>query len=293
MNQFLVYLALVLIGACMGSFAGATVWRLRAKQLAYDKAHKEPYDHKEYRRLKKLLGKKTTEDRSQCLECGHPLKWYDLVPIVSWLALGGKCRNCHHQIGWFEPLIEVGLVAFFVLSYAFWPGGVQSGLEIAHFVLWLMAGVAMAILFAYDAKWYLLPDSVVITLGIIGLGIVGVTAVETQNIGGTLLNAVGAVGVLGGLYGVLFAVSGGRWVGFGDVKLGTALGLILASWQLSAAALFLANFIGCLVVIPLLVAKKLKPGSHIPFGPLLIVGTVLAWFIGGPVLNWYLGIIGM
>jgi len=293
MNQFVVYLALVLIGACLGSFAGATVWRLRAKQLAYDKEHKEPYDKKEYSRLKKLLGKKTSEDRSQCLECGYALKWYDLIPIVSWLTLKGKCRNCKHPIGWFEPLMEVGMVAFFVLSYIFWPGGIQSGLEIVHFALWLVAGVAMAILFAYDAKWFLLPDSAVIALAIAGLAMVGVIAAENQSIAGTLLNAIGAIAVLGGLYGVLYAVSGGRWVGFGDVKLGFALGLLLGDWKLAAVALFLANFIGCLIVIPPLLTKKLKPGSHIPFGPLLIAGAVLAWFIGGFIVNWYLGIIGI
>jgi rod shape determining protein RodA len=129
----------------------------------------------------------------------------------------------------------------------------------------------MAILFAYDAKWYLLPDSVVGALAAIGLGIVGVSAAETGDIGGTLLAAGGSVGVLGGLYALLFIVSRGRWVGFGDVKLGAALGLILVDWRLSALALFLANLIGCLIVIPLLAAKKVTRTSHIPFGPMLIV----------------------
>jgi leader peptidase (prepilin peptidase)/N-methyltransferase len=293
MNQFVVYLALVLIGVCLGSFAGANVWRLRARQLEQDKKNKEPYDHKEYQRLKKLNGKKTLEDRSRCLECGYELRWYDLIPIVSWVSLRGKCRACKHPIGFFEPLMEVGVAAFFVLSFLLWPGGVQTGLEIAHFVLWLAAGVAMAILFAYDAKWFLLPDSVVLTLAIIGLGIVGVSAAETQDIGGTLLAAVGAVGIIGGLYAILFAVSKGRWVGFGDVKLGAALGLLLVDWQLAAVALFLANFIGCLIVLPLLATKKVKRTSHIPFGPMLIAGAVIAWFVGWHILDWYLASLGM
>ncbi len=293
MNEFVVYLTLVLVGACMGSFAGATVWRLRARQLAYDKAHKEPYDHQEYQRLKKLLGKKTSQDRSQCLSCGYTLKWYDLIPLVSWLSLGGKCRQCRQAIGRFEPLMELGMVAYFVASYVLWPGGVETGLDIAHVVLWLAAGVAMAILFAYDAKWYLLPDSVVGALAAIGLGIVGVSAAETGDIGGTLLAAGGSVGVLGGLYALLFIVSRGRRVGFGDVKLGAALGLILVDWRLSALALFLANLIGCLIVIPLLAAKKVTRTSHIPFGPMLIVGAVLAWLVGWQILDWYLGALGL
>ncbi len=293
MNEFIVYVALILIGACLGSFAGATVWRLRAKQLEQDKKDKEPYDRKEYKRLKKLTGKKTLEDRSQCLECGYELKWYDLIPIVSWLTLKGRCRACKHRIGWFEPAMEVGMVAFFVLSYVLWPGGVESGLEIAHFVLWLAAGVAMAILFAYDTKWYLLPDVATVALAVIGLGIVGVSAAETQDIGGTLFTAMGSVGILGGLYAVLYAVSQGRWVGFGDVKLGVALGLILVDWQLAAIALFLANLIGCLIVIPLLALKKVTRTSHIPFGPMLIAGAIVAWFVGWRILDWYLFTLGI
>ena len=293
MDSLVVYVALVLVGACFGSFAGATVWRLRAKQLQADKDAKEPYDRKEYTRLKKLLGKKTLQDRSRCLECGYELQWYDLIPIVSWLSLRGRCRSCKHPIGKFELIIELATVAFFVGSYAFWPGGVHTGLEIAHFVLWLAAGVVMGVLFAYDLKWFLLPDSFVVALAVIGLGIVGVSAAETQDVGTTILTAIGAVGVLGGLYAVLYAISKGRWVGFGDVKLGVGLGLILVDWQLAAVALFLANFVGCLIVIPLLASKKLKRNAHIPFGPLLITGAVLAWFIGWHILDWYLGTLGI
>ena len=291
--EFIVYLALVLTGLCLGSFAGATVWRLRARQLVSDKKNKEPYDHKEYTRLKKLLGSGVLKDRSQCLHCKYELKWYDLIPVVSWLRLGGKCRNCKHPIGKFELLMELGVAAFFVLSYAFWPGGVGTGLEIAHFVLWLAAGVVMAVLFAYDTKWFLLPDSFNIALVVIGLGIVGVSAAQTQDVAGTIFTALGAVGVLAGLYAVLYLVSKGRWVGLGDVKLGIGLGLILVDWQLAIIALFLANFIGCLIVIPLLASKKIKRNSHVPFGPMLIAGTVLAWFIGWPILESYLSLMGV
>lgn len=292
------YIALVLVGLCLGSFAGATVWRLRARELDAIKndkkdTEKEGYNHKEYTRLKKLLGKGPLSDRSQCLHCGYELKWYDLIPVVSWLSLKGKCRKCQHPIGKFELFMELGVAAFFVLSFMFWPGGIHDGLQLAHFILWLIAGVIMAVLFAYDTKWFMLPDSFSIALAVVGLGIVGVSAAESQDITGTLLTAFGAVAVLSGLYAVLYAVSQGRWIGFGDVKLGVGLALILVDWQLAAMALFLANFIGCLIVIPLLVSKKLKRDSHVPFGPMLIAGTILAWFIGWPILDAYLFTIGV
>ncbi len=287
----MIYVALVLFGAALGSFAAATVWRIRARQLQADKAAGEDYDKKEYEQLKKIISS-PLEDRSQCLHCSYKLKWYDLIPIVSWLSLRGKCRNCHKPIGWFEFLMEIGVAAFFVVSYVVWPGGIVSLLDIAHFILWLAAGVVMAMLFAYDAKWFLLPDKLNLLLAIIGLGIVGVTAAQTGDVVGTLLTAAGSVAILSGIYAVLHFVSKGRWVGFGDVKLGVGLALILVEWQLAAMALFLANLIGCLVVIPLLAMKKLKRNAHVPFGPMLIAGTVCAWFLGWTLLDWYLSSIG-
>jgi len=291
MNDLLIYVALVLFGAALGSYGAATVWRIRARQLVADKKAGEDYDKKEYKRLKKIIAK-PLDDHSQCLHCAYKLKWYDLIPVVSWLALRGKCRNCRKPIGWFEFLMEIGVAAFFVLSYAFWPGGVETNLAIAHFVLWLVAGVIMAILFAYDLKWFLLPDKLNIALALVGVAIVGVTVAETGNLVGTLLAAAGSVAILSGLYAILYFVSRGAWVGFGDVKLGVGLALILADWQLALMALFLANFIGCLIVIPLLATKKLKRTDHVPFGPLLIAGTITAWFLGRIILEWYLSGIG-
>jgi leader peptidase (prepilin peptidase)/N-methyltransferase len=291
MNEVVAYVTLILFGSALGSYAAATVWRIRARQLASDKAAGEKYDKREYKRLKKIIVK-PSQDRSQCLHCSYKLKWYDMIPVVSWLTLRGKCRNCRTFIGWFEFLMEVGMAAFFVLSYAFWPGGVETQLDIAHFVLWLLAGVVMAMLLAYDAKWFLLPDKLNLTLAIIGLGIVGVTAVQTGDIAGTLLNALGSIAVLSGIYAVLHFASKGKWVGFGDVKLGVGLALLLGEWQLALMALFLANLIGCLVVIPLLVAKKIERNAHVPFGPMLIAGTVAAWFAGWHILGWYLSSIG-
>ena len=293
MNDVLVYFSLVLFGLVLGSYAAATVWRLRARQLQEDKDNKEPYDKKEYGRLKKLLNKKTSEDRSQCLECGYQLRWYDLIPLVSWLSLKGKCRNCRHRIGWFEPAMELGVAAFFVGSYFFWPIDFTTWLTIVHFVLWLIAGVIMAVLFAYDTKWFLLPNTFSLALAVVGAAIVATVAVSSGEPLQTLINAGWAVVAIAGLYGLLYRVSGGRWVGFGDVKLGVGLGLIVLDWQLALVAVFLANLIGCLIAIPLLATKRIQRNAHIPFGPMLIAGTILAWLFGRVIVDFYMGGIGL
>jgi leader peptidase (prepilin peptidase)/N-methyltransferase len=287
MFDAVIYLALALLGLVLGSFAGATVWRLRARQLVADKKAGEAVDHAEYTQLKKLAGQKVSKDRSRCLHCSYTLRWYDLIPLVSWLSLRGRCRECHKPIGVMEPLIELGTALFFVLSYALWPYALTDATAIASLVVWLVAGVGLAIMFAYDAKWYLLPDS--INFAVIGLGLVAATlaVASSDNPSGAALSVLGSVVVLSGIYYVLYLVSQGRWIGFGDIKLGLGLGLLLADWQLALIGLFLANLIGCLIVVPLLLLGKLKRNAQVPFGPLLIGGVVIAQLVGVGIVEFY------
>ncbi len=157
MEQLYFCVGLAILGLAMGSFAGATVWRLRARQLVQDKEEGEEYEKKEYKKLLPLTQAKMTDDRSRCLHCEHTLAWYDLVPLVSWLSMWGKCRYCKKPIGALEPTIELGTATFFVGSYLLWPHQLITFLDVTHFILWLIAGVMLAILFAYDLKWFLLP----------------------------------------------------------------------------------------------------------------------------------------
>jgi len=272
----------------MGSFAGATVWRLRARQLKEDKADGEKISEKEYKKLLPLTKASPLQDRSQCLHCGHTLAWYDLLPLVSWMSTKGKCRYCHEKIGTFEPLIEISTAVFFVASYVLWPATLTAGGDIALFVLWLVAGVLLAILFAYDAKWFLLPNKVMFPLIAVASIAAFLQVMMSPDAVGVLINILLASFILSGLYLVLWLISKGQWVGFGDVKLGLALALLLADWQLAFIALFAANLIGCLIVIPGMLSGKLTRKTRVPFGPLLILGGVIAFLLGGPITEWYM-----
>lgn len=287
MTTIVIIVGLALFGLVLGSFAGATVWRLRARQLVADKKAGEPVDHKEYIQLKKLASEKVSKDRSRCLHCSYELKWFDLIPLVSWLSLKGKCRNCRTPIGRMEPLIELGTAVFFVASFLFWPVELASSLQIAIFVIWLISGVGLAVLFAYDAKWFLLPDRV--NFAVIGLGLVSaiLTIIASHNVIGALVSVLGSVAILSGLYFVLYIASKGRWIGFGDIKLGLGLGLLLADWKLAIIALFFANLIGCFIVIPLMITGKLKRDSRVPFGPLLIAGAIVTKLVGVTIAEFY------
>ena len=288
MELIIIYTALVLCGLCLGSFAGATLWRLRARHLSEDKANGSEYNHREYERLEKLIKVPLTRDRSQCLHCSYTLKWYDLIPLVSWVTLNGRCRSCRKPIGHLEPLIEIGVAAYFVASFALWPYPLETILEVARLIIWLLAGVGLAILFAYDKKWFLLPDKV--NFVVIGLGLVNaaIVVLRADDMLAALANVGGSVAVLSGIYWVLYMVSRGKWIGFGDIKLGLGLALLLADFQLAFIAIFAANLVGCFIVIPAMIAGKLKRNTHVPFGPLLITGAIIAQFAGLYLVDLYM-----
>lgn len=288
--EYAVALVLGLFGLLFGSFAGATVWRLRARQLREDMVAGESVDAAEYEQLEPLTGETLKSDRSRCLHCGHQLAWYDLVPLVSWLSLGGRCRYCKASIGRMEPLIELGIAVFFAGSYLLWPGDLGMPLEVLQLALWLIAGVGLGILFIYDQKWFLLPDVVTYPLMVVAAAVAAIDVIQAPNHIGALLSVAGAVAILSGLYLLIWRVSKGAWVGYGDIKLGLVLALLLADWRLAFIALFAANFIGCMVVLPGLTSKKLSFLTRVPFGPFLILGMIVAFFAGRPILDWYLSL---
>jgi len=288
MDSLLLIGLLAILGLMFGSFAGAQVWRLRARQLIEDTREGEPVDTKEYDALLPLTKNTLSSDRSQCLHCAETLAWFDLVPLISWLSTNGTCRYCKKSIGKFEPLMELGTASAFLVSYILWPLPLDGTKGVMLFILWLVALVLLAILFAYDFKWFLLPDSIMFPL--IGLGIIFsvLRIAGSENILFALLSLGSAILVLSGLYYLLWLFSQGQWVGFGDVKLGLALALFIGEWQIALLALFLANLIGTLVVVPGMLLGKIGRKAHVPFGPLLIAGMFTAMLIGERLLSLYL-----
>lgn len=270
-------------GLVLGSFAGAQVWRLRARQLVADKKAGESYDKAEYKKLSPLLKGKKQQDRSRCLSCGHQLGLRDLIPLISWLSTRGRCRYCGKRIGYFEPLVELSLAVAFMVSFLVWPWHL-AGLQWVLFVVWCVSLVALIMLVAYDIKWRILPDFLTVSYGLVSLVFVALRYFIVNDV--KLYSLVIALIIMSGVYGVLYLISKGKWIGLGDVKLGVGLGLILASWQTAFVGLFLANLIGCVLVIPGLASKKLKANSEIAFGPLLALGSFISFFVGARIMDW-------
>lgn len=284
---------LFLLGSALGSFAAATVWRLRVRQLADDKKAGLTIEVSEKTQVKRLATRSKTsalQDRSICLHCGRELRAYDLIPTVSWVSTRGKCRTCKNPIGKMEILAEVLVGAAFMVSYLVWPY-IFDTQGIVYFVIWCIILVLLAIHWMYDARWFLLLDR--ITILIIVLAVIFVSLrladIPAPLLGGELLGLGITLAVLPGFYGLLYVISRGGWIGFGDVKLLVPFALMLPTWEYGVLLIFLANLIGCLVLLPAMVSKKLSRTSRVPFGPFLIAAFVITVLFGQNILDFYIG----
>ena len=248
-----------ILGACFGSFLCCQARRINLK---------------ESKKKRKKLGK-----RSVCLSCGYKLKWYDNIPIISWLMLKGKCRKCHKKIGLMEILAEVlTAVAFLMIGTTLDIDWIVS-YEVVNFAFTLVFLISVAFLAIYDGLYGKLPLT-----GLIIAIVIAFVKTVTLNImymstgwrfeWGMVYMPLGAVAILGGVYLVLYLLSKGKWVGDGDWLLGTAIGLCLGHPWLALITLFLANLIACLVMAP--VVKKTK-NTKIYFGPFMVIGFVIAY----------------
>lgn len=266
---------LIILGLCFGSFVNALVWRLHEQGLS----------------RKKRAGSDTelsiTKGRSMCPHCRHTLAWYDLLPVFSWLSLGGKCRYCRKSIGWQYPIVELLTAGLFVASYVFWPEDLSSFASYLSFAIWLAAIVGFMALVIYDLRWMLLPNKIIFPLIWLGAVSVTVRALVSDTPLQTALMALGGLAIAGGIFYVLFQVSNGAWIGGGDVKLGFAIGLLLGSPFLAFLMLFFASILGLLVAVPSVLVKKSKFRSKIPFGPFLITSTIIIMLFGQRIIDWY------
>ncbi len=264
---------LVVLGLCFGSFINALVWRL------YEQQHRQKLTKKQKQALSIFRG------RSMCSNCRHELAWYDLLPVVSWVMLRGKCRYCGHEIE-DSPLVELATVSLFVVSYLGWPyAWDQAGTVLFGF--WLVFLVGFIALIVYDLRWMELPNQIV--YGLIGLALLQtvylmVAGTDTLQV---LAHAFWGFLAIGGLFYALFQMSGGKWIGGGDVKLGFVIGILVGGPMAALLVLFGASILGTLVSLPFMVRKSLKLNSRIPFGPFLLIATMVVYLWGDRLISLY------
>lgn len=267
---------LLVLGLCMGSFVNALVWRIHEQEML--KPNK-----KNKTKLNKLS---ITTGRSMCPHCEHELKAADLLPVISWIGLKGKCRYCKRAISVQYPIVELSTAVIFLVSYISWPAEL-NGAQIVLFGLWLTVVVGLIALLVYDLKWMILPNRLVYPLSAIsGLMALITISISTDPLS-ALISIVLSVTVGGGIFYVLYQVSDGKWIGGGDIKLGWMIGLLLGTPARSFLMIFIAALLGTLICLPLLALHRLKKNSTVPFGPFLIVSVIIVQLYGHAILTWY------
>lgn len=254
------------LGLCFGSFLNAMVWRMHQK-------------------------KDWVRGRSECEHCKHQLSALDLIPVFSWLFLAGKCRYCKKPVSWQHPAVELLTGLVFVGSYIFWPGGLHSGGQWVLFVTWLATSVGLLALLVYDAHWMILPNKILYpTFFVAVAGELVYLVGFAPSKGHRFLMWILSIAVASGIFWLLYLVSNGKWIGFGDVRLGLVTGTVLTSPSRSFLMIFLASVLGTLFVTPAIAAHKKTLTAKLPFGPFLILATILVVWFGSDILNWYKGV---
>ncbi|MCC6198609.1 prepilin peptidase [Candidatus Nomurabacteria bacterium] len=224
--------------------------------------------------LRMNTGRSATSGRSACMHCGQTLGWKELVPVVSFLGLGGKCRTCKAPISFQYPVVELISGIVWVALYAHFPvAGWFSAYSWLSFAFSVVIASLLIVLAIYDVRHKILPDSVMYPFMLLALAAIAVK--------GTLFPEFSVTGALvGGVwvglpFFLLWAISKGRAMGFGDVKLALGIGWLLGL-SMGFAAIIIAFWIGALAGLFLIaIAHTHSMKSQLPFGPFLILAVLI------------------
>lgn len=220
--------------------------------------------------------------RSKCMSCGKTLYWQELIPVLSFVFLSGKCRGCKAQISWQYPVVELltGFLFVFILS-VFPPA---SYLALVMTLIHLVVACILVVIAVYDVRHKIIPDSLVYAFDILALLTVFMSSQSWFTAPHVWTILAGPILALP--FALLWAVSNGRWIGLGDSKLVLGIGWLLGL-NAGANAVILAFWIGAAVSVIWLLAtmKGFRKGTEIPFGPFLILGFYLVLLSGLEVID--------
>lgn len=226
------------------------------------------------------------KSRSHCPKCKTNLNWYDLVPVLSYVQLLGKCRYCKKPISWQYPIVELSTACLIAASYflLFITNDIALYQSIIGLACLVVAIGAMMTIFVHDLLEMMVPDLMAYIL--LGAAIIYALVVQQDYMGSLYAAAVGFVPIM-----LLVYPSKGKWMGEGDVKIAGALA-ILVGWPSAVVFMVAAFLLGGGFGVVALLSRQVKLKTAVPFGPFLILAAIIALFWGGNIVDWYLGTIG-
>ena len=231
------------------------------------------------------VGEGIVRGRSHCDHCDYELRWFDNIPVLSWILVGGKCRSCRTGIGVLYPAMEVATAALWLAVW--WRYGLTW--TAALLAVFAAASVALTVI---DVIHHRLPHAVVRTTAI--LVVVLALAVWITGEQGPWWRALAGAGILGGFYGVLWVVYP-KGMGFGDVTTATLGGGVLGllGWTPLMVGAIAGPLLGGVIVAVGLAAKRTSWGKAIPYGPALLGGVWVGILAGEAIGAAYLGMLGL
>lgn len=240
-------------GLIVGSFLNVVVYRLKDAET--------------------ILG------RSFCRKCHHQIRWYDNIPLFSFLFLRGKCRDCGGRISWQYPLLEFLTAACFVLVGRYFFDIFDSGTWLETAWLLILTSLLLVIA-AYDLLYMEIPVSLLVAgaiLTLLFLVLDSLFGFDGSFFGRSIQSLIGALTV-GGLFFFLVFFSKETWMGWGDVWLG-ALSGALVGFSNVLFMMTLSFGIGAIVGVGLMLVQKKDLKTQVPFAPYLVTGTILTIFL--------------
>lgn len=281
------HILVVLFGFCIGSFLNVIILRLEQ-------------------------GRKP-DGRSKCPHCGHTLRWFELVPVLSWVVQGGRCRVCKCKLSAQYPLVElvtgVTFLAVYVHTVPLAPALLDWLVFLVHAALW----ATLIVIAVYDLRTTYIPDRFNLIFALLAFATVVLSVLSTsysarispdlwvtgglQATSSVVLEHLLAALLLFLPFYLLWKLSSGRWMGLGDGKLATGIGLLLGL-EAGFSAIMFAFWIGAIVMLTILATQRIMSSkktlkvispaaddalslkSEIPFGPFLVIGTAVVYFTG-------------
>jgi leader peptidase (prepilin peptidase) / N-methyltransferase len=264
----MIFIIFFISGLIIGSFLNVVVYRLH-------------------------VAESITHGRSKCPHCRAQIKWYDNIPLLSFILLRFRCRYCREKISWQYPLVEFFTgILFAIIGYKYFSATDFATWSTAIYYLVIVS--FLVAIFVYDALYMEIPE--IVLWPAVGWAVAFNLFFDWSrtSLGSNVFNLATFSGTLAALAAFLFfflmvAVSREKWMGMGDAYLAILLGLILG-WPNILLALLLAFGIGAIYGVILILAKRKNMKSQIPFAPFLILGTAISMFFYSAITNWYWGL---
>ena len=241
----------LLLGLCVGSFLNVLIYRIPLEQ-------------------------EFVKTPSHCMSCGHPLKWYELIPVFSWVAQGGKCRSCGVKLSAQYPIVEALNGSMWLLTAVLFKG---DWLTVA-----LYCGLfsMLLVLSVIDWRTYIIPNGINLTIFVLGLVRLATDFANWP----TYIIGMASVSLV---FLLLHILTGGNGLGMGDVKLVAAAGLLLG-WPKMILAVLVGSVSGAVIHS---IRMKGGAGHKLAFGPYLAAGIWFSALVGQPLISAYLSLFGL